>query len=267
MAYDNMNGGMGGADNAAFGHVSRAGGNVDLFGDEEMQDILKAIVGNSRASTHGSPDQGSGLIRDIKRYGGIAGPKGSEKQAYAERLSSYDWADELMELSDNLEARYEEGEITQAEANQIESIYLLDKLITKVQESGMSLDDISLMPQFGDQHMEEGNVHIIREHLGPRGGREGERNLNLSEIINLVMGTSMNRRIYGRSNEKQFGGPGAVNERLMTNMARFLDERGLSNYLPQEVRDRYFGNQRSYTPTQRQELNKPRGSHWNIPRD
>ena len=36
MAYDNMNGGMGGADNAAFGHVSRAGGNVDLFGDEEI---------------------------------------------------------------------------------------------------------------------------------------------------------------------------------------------------------------------------------------
>ena len=34
MAYDNMNGGMGGADNAAFGHVSRAGGNVYLFGDE-----------------------------------------------------------------------------------------------------------------------------------------------------------------------------------------------------------------------------------------
>jgi len=128
----------------------------------------------------------------------------------------------------------------------------------------MSLDDISVMPQFADQPWEEGNVHVIREHLGPRKGREGERNLNLGEIINLVMGTSMNRRIR-TGNEKNFGGVPAVNERLMKNMASFLDERGLSEYLPQEMRDLYFRNTRSYTPTQRQELNKPRGSHWNIP--
>ena len=51
------------------------------------------------------------------------------------------------------------------------------------------------------------------------------------------MGGSMNRRVGGT--ERKLGGKPAVDKKLVSNMAIFLDKNDIGQYLPPEVRQQY----------------------------
>ena len=229
-----MNEGMNEVEQQAFGYVSNSGQNVDLFGDEEVQIIVSAIIATTRER-----DQNAGDMAHSERDLGGYGAKGSQGKQFAQDLLQYEWSNELIDLSQKLRGEYEEGRMTEAETRQIESLFLLDQLVKKVKESGQSLDDISVLPQFHDQHMEEGMVHYLEEFLrrDKTPGREGKRTINIQELINVIMGGSMNRRVGGT--ERKLGGKPAVDKKLVSNMAIFLDKNDIGQYLPPEVRQQY----------------------------
>ena len=75
---------MNGADQQAFGYVSNSGQNVDLFGDEEVQIIVSAIIATTRER-----DQNAGDMAYSERDLGGYGPKGSRRKQFAQDLLQY----------------------------------------------------------------------------------------------------------------------------------------------------------------------------------